>query len=68
MHKAEEVRDVAAIAGTGLTYKEIEPMLLSYAALLEAMEKMLAEEPVEMALVVNEVKRVAAEIAARRKV
>ena len=38
MHTAEEVREVAAIAATGLSYKEIAPMLLAYADLLEAME------------------------------
>lgn len=44
MHTAEEVRDVAAIAETGLAYKDIAPMLLSYADLLEAMEEIARGE------------------------
>jgi hypothetical protein len=64
MHKSEEVRELAS------AWSEDDPklhgMLLSYAALLEAMEKMLAEEPIEMALVVNEIKRKAEEILRRK--
>lgn len=66
MHKSEEVWREAdsyfALHGDTQTYR----MLREHAALLEAMEKMLAEEPIEMALVVNEIKRKAEEILRRK--
>lgn len=45
MHTAEEVRDVAEIAATGLSCKNIAPMLLAYADLLEAMEEYPIQGP-----------------------